>query len=64
MKGLSKISLLAGIVGLVVAVIIRMMNRPISIIAQNVDAAGCARLTSALLLLSIAAALQEKKKEE
>lgn len=64
MKALSLVSLIAGIVCLVIAVIGRILFRPISIIAPNVPAAAYGQLSSILFLLSIAAALQEKKKKE
>ncbi|GEM_PF-6744163 len=64
MKTLSLVSLIAGIVSLVIAVISRVLYCPISIIARDVPAAAYGQLSSILFLLSIAAALQEKKKEE
>lgn len=64
MKVLSLVSLIAGIVCLIIAVIGRILYCPISIIARDVPAAAYGQLSSVLFLLSIAAALQEKKKEE
>lgn len=64
MKVLSLVSLIAGIVCLIIAVIGRILYCPISVIARDVSAAAYGQLSSVLFLLSIAAALQEKKKEE